>query len=184
MSTSAQSLAGERVWYFGEKIRWKQQNAVPDPDLEIWGAPGHPDRRPPPSPPPPPPLAWMYVSVVALSSMGFSIANASDVLHLNLRNWSAKNGKRTKWDNSTSFFTRVKPLLYFWIGYLTAKTKNQLFRQNPAQTQGSVTISNEKKTSCNQELRIMNHSIPLGASYNSRIIQTFVEWNTWKKKAQ
>ena len=124
----------------------------------------------------------MYVSVVALSSMGFSIANGSDVLHLNLRNWSAKNGKRTKWDNSTSFFTRVKPLLYFWIDYITAKTKNQLFRQNPAQTQGSVTISNEKKTSCNQELRIVNHSIPLGASYNSRIIQTFVEWNTWKKK--
>lgn len=125
----------------------------------------------------------MYMSVVALSSMGFSIANASDVLHKNLRNWSAKNEKRTKWDNSTSFFTRVKPLLCFWIDYITAKTKNQLFRQNPAQTQGSVTISNEKKTSCNQELRIeMNHSNPLGANYNSRIIQNFVEWNTWKQK--
>ena len=121
------------------------------------------------------PLPWLYVSVVVLSSMGFSIANASDVLHLNLRNWSAKNGKRTKWDNSTSFFTRVKPLLYFWIDYITTKTKNKLFRQNPAQTQGSVTISNKKKTSCNQELRIMNYSIPLGASYSSRIIQTFVE---------
>ena len=33
---SARSLAGEGVWYFQEKIRWKQQNAVPDPDLEIW----------------------------------------------------------------------------------------------------------------------------------------------------
>ena len=91
--------------------------------------------------------------------------------------------KRTKLDNSTSFFTRVKPLLCFWIDYITAKSKNQLFRQNPAQTQGSVTISNQKKTSCNQELRIeMNHCNPLGANYNSRIIQNFVELNTWKQK--
>ena len=75
-----------------------------------------------------------------------SIFNDIDVLHLNLRNWSAKTGNRTKWANSTSFVTRVQPLLYFWIDYITAKTKNQLFRQNPAQTQGSVTISNEKKT--------------------------------------
>ena len=50
-------------------------------------------------------------------------------------------GQQYKFLHQSTAFT-----LYFWIDYITAKTKNQLFRQNPAQTQGSVTISNEKKT--------------------------------------
>ena len=31
------------MWYFKEEKGWKQQNAALDPDLEIRGAPGHPD---------------------------------------------------------------------------------------------------------------------------------------------